>query len=76
MISVAKLAFIIRLLGVAFPRRLVYNCAQYMKGGDIMNKTERKAMVRKISYVLRAASPRQLETVWRYVKWVMFGEGE
>lgn len=41
-----------------------------------MNKTERKAMVRKIGYVLRAASPRQLETVWRYVKWVMFGEGE
>lgn len=41
-----------------------------------MNKTERKAMVRKISYVLRAATPRQLETVWRYVKWVMFGEGE
>lgn len=46
------------------------------KGGDTMNKTERKAMVRKISYVLRAATPRQLETVWRYVKWVMFGEGE
>lgn len=41
-----------------------------------MNNTERKALVRKISYVLRAATPRQLETVWRYVKWVMFGEGE
>ena len=45
-------------------------------GGDIMNNTERKALVRKISYVLRAATPKQLETVWRYVKWVMFGEGE
>lgn len=41
-----------------------------------MNNTERKALVRKISYVLRAANARQLETVWRYVKWVMFGESE
>ena len=41
-----------------------------------MTKSERKTLVRKIAYVLRAASPKQLETVWRYVKWVMFGEGE
>ena len=41
-----------------------------------MTKSERKALIRKISYVLRAASPTQLDTVWRYVKWVMFGVGE
>ena len=41
-----------------------------------MNKTERKAMVRKIGYVLRAASSGQLESIWRYVKWVVFGEWE
>ena len=41
-----------------------------------MNKTERKALVRKIGHVLRAASGRQLESIWRYVKWVVFGEWE
>ena len=41
-----------------------------------MNKAERKALIRKIGYVLRAASPAQLDTVWRYIKWVMFGVGE
>lgn len=64
------------LLDIAIPRLRVYNYAQLIKGGDNMNNTERKALVRKISYVLRAANARQLETVWRYVKWVMFGESE
>lgn len=64
-------------LGVAIPRRLMYNIERkYCKGGDYVNKTERKAFVRKIGYVLRAASSGQLESIWRYVKWVMFGEGE
>ena len=49
---------------------------KYCKGDGNMNKAERKAMVRKIGYVLRAASGRQLESIWRYVKWVVFGEGE
>lgn len=42
----------------------------------MMNKAERKALIRKISYVLRAASGKQLETVWRHIKWVVFGEWE
>ena len=41
-----------------------------------MTNTERKALVRKIGYILRAANPRQLEAIWRYIKWVMFGVGE
>lgn len=41
-----------------------------------MKNAERKAMVRKIGYVLRAASGGQLESIWRYVKWVVFGEWE
>jgi hypothetical protein len=64
-------------LGVAIPRRLMYNIhRKYCKGDGNMNKAERKAMVRKIGYVLRAASGRQLESIWRYVKWVVFGEWE
>mgnify|MGYP006969168394 CR=1 FL=1 len=64
-------------LGVAIPRRLMYNIQRkYCKGDGRMNKTERKAMVRKISCILRAASGRQLESIWRYVKWVVFGEWE
>lgn len=51
-------------------------CYNMRKGGDMMTKSERKALIRKIGYVLRAASPTQLDTVWRYVKWVMFGVGE
>ncbi len=41
-----------------------------------MNKIERRALVRKISYILRSASGRQIESIWRYVKFVMFGECE
>lgn len=41
-----------------------------------MTNTERKVLARKIGYVLRAANLHQLEAIWRYVKWVMFGERE
>lgn len=65
------------LLGVAIPRLLMYNNQRkYCKGDDNMNKTERKALIRKIGYVLRAASGRQLEAIWRHIKWVVFGEWE
>ena len=41
-----------------------------------MTNTESKTLLRKIVYVLRAANPRQLGAIWRYIKWVMFGEWE